>query len=241
MNLMTSATKTSRGGIPWGMLTLIVCVAAGVLAAAMMFPLQTCFSAMRAWLLQLGPAAAISFAVIFVVASATLLPAGPLSITAGLLFGIAGLPLAMIAAPTGASIAFAISRWILRDRVARIIVTRPLLAAIDGAIAIQGWPIVFLVRLSPLVPFNLQNYFFGATPIRFVPFLLATIAGILPNTALCVYVGTLGSTSLSAVGWPALILPCIGLLCSFVVVALVGIAARRTLLRSFQTQRESQS
>ena len=61
--------------------------------------------------------------------------------------------------------------------------------------------------------------------------MLATAAGILPTTALCVHFGTLGRTSLAAAGPAALALPTIGVLGSVLAVILVSRAARRTLLR----------
>ena len=53
--------------------------------------------------------------------------------------------------------------------------------------------LVFLLRLSPLIPFNVLNYLLGVTPIRFVPYALATFVGMLPGTALnCYAAATLG-------------------------------------------------
>src|SRR6266699_3505210 len=52
--------------------------------------------------------------------------------------------------------------------------------------------VVVLLRLNPLVPFNLQNYFFGATEVGFLPYMVATFFGIMPGAAFYVYLGTLG-------------------------------------------------
>ena len=46
---------------------------------------------------------------------------------------------------------------------------------------LRGWKIVALLRLNPLVPFNLQNYFFGVTDIGFWPYAAATFFGIMPG------------------------------------------------------------
>ena len=45
-----------------------------------------------------------------------------------------------------------------------------------------------------MVPFNFQNYFFGATDIGLVPYTIATLLGIMPFTAMYVYLGTVGRT-----------------------------------------------
>ena len=59
----------------------------------------------------------------------------------------------------------------------------------------KGWKLVVLLRLNPLVPFNLQNYVFGATEIGFRPFALGTFFGIMPGTALYVSLGALGQAA----------------------------------------------
>src|SRR5260370_405018 len=69
------------------------------------------------------------------------------------------------------------------------------LGAGSKAVAEDGWKIVGLLRLSPLVPFNLQNYLFGATGIPFAHFVAATFFGIIPGTALYTYFGVLGAAA----------------------------------------------
>lgn len=69
--------------------------------------------------------------------------------------------------------------------------------ASDAAIGQQGWKIVGLLRLSPLIPFNLSNYFFGLTQIGFWPYILASWIGMLPGPFLYVYLGHVGKATLS--------------------------------------------
>ena len=107
-----------------------------------------------------------------------------------------GLPIALAAATAGASLAFLIARYLARDGVRRAIETRRNIAAIDRAIAAEGWKIVLLLRLSPLVPFNLQNYLFGLTAVPFGSYVAATFVGIAPATAVFVAVGALGEAAL---------------------------------------------
>jgi len=96
-----------------------------------------------------------------------------------------------VRARIGASLAFLIARYLARDKVRLLLERRRNLAAIDKAVAEEGWKIVGLLRLSPLIPFNLQNYLFGVTAIPFPHFVAATFAGIFPGTALYVYLGVL--------------------------------------------------
>jgi uncharacterized membrane protein YdjX (TVP38/TMEM64 family) len=61
------------------------------------------------------------------------------------------------------------------------------LRAVERAVSDGGWKMVGLVRLSPMVPFNLQNYFFGVTSIPFRHFIPATFFGIIPGTIVNVF------------------------------------------------------
>ena len=63
------------------------------------------------------------------------------------------------------------------------------------AVTEDGGKIVVLLRLSPLIPFNLQNYLLGVTAIPFAHFVAATFAGIIPGTALYTYLGVLWSAA----------------------------------------------
>ena len=223
---MTAATA-----IPLRALLLLLGAVAIMAVVITLAPVLDWFMMLRAWLISFGPAAWLIYALVFVAATATVSPAAPFSIGAGLLFGAAGFPLALLSATAGAVVAFFLSRRFFRRRVMVLAERRPLWQALDRAIAEQGWRVVFLVRLSPLIPFNVQNYLFGITRVRTGPFVLATSAGIFANVALGVYVGTLGRASLSEAGPAALILPAIGIVGTLLVVFLISRAARRALLR----------
>ena len=65
----------------------------------------------------------------------------------------------------------------------------------NEAVSKEGWKIVALLRLSPLVPFNLQNYFYGITDIGLLHYVPATFVGIMPGTMLYVYLGAAGTAA----------------------------------------------
>jgi uncharacterized membrane protein YdjX (TVP38/TMEM64 family) len=157
-------------------------------------PVRDWLGAARGWLIGLGFDGIVLFAAIYVIGAVVLAPAAVLTISAGLAYGFWGLPIALVAATTGASLAFLIARYAARDRVRRLFERRRKIAAIDKAIAEDGWKIVLLLRLSPLIPFNLQNYLFGVTAIRFRHFVAATMVGIVPGAALYTCLGALGKT-----------------------------------------------
>jgi uncharacterized membrane protein YdjX (TVP38/TMEM64 family) len=127
-----------------------------------------------------------------VVAAVLLIPVWPLSITAGVVFGTLGFILVPVSATLGAAAAFLISRHFARGKIRDWLARRPHYRAIDQAIAEEGWKVVALLRLSPLVPYNLMNYFCGMTGVTFPMYLLATFLGSVPVTAMYVYLGLVG-------------------------------------------------
>src|SRR5215203_4082046 len=82
-----------------------------------------------------------------------------------------------VSATLGAAVAFLISRHFARGKIRDWLAGRPYYRAVDQAIAEEGWKVVALLRLSPLVPYNLMNYFCGMTGVTFPIYLLATFLG----------------------------------------------------------------
>lgn len=151
------------------------------------------------WIEDLGPAAPLAFIGLYFVATMVMLPAWPLSVAAGMLFGLFGGTAVVVAGATsGAAGAFVLTRYLARDYVERKIRHYPRFAAVDHAVGEGGWKIVALLRLSPALPFTLQNYFYGLTAIRFWPGVLATAVAILPGVFMYVYFGYAGRASLEA-------------------------------------------
>ena len=101
-------------------------------------------------------------------------------------------------ATLSACIAFLIGRRLARERIMRLVARDERLKALHRAVGAEGWRVVGLMRLSPVFPFGLQNYLFGVTAVRLVPYALATLVGMAPATTLYVYVGSLGSAGTAA-------------------------------------------
>src|SRR4029079_8232264 len=89
-------------------------------------------------------------------------------------------------------LAFLLGRYLARSKVDEAAKHHAKFAAMDKAIAERGWKVVALLRLSPLIPFNLSNYLYGVTKIDFWPYLAASWVGMLPGTFLYVYLGAAG-------------------------------------------------
>src|SRR5262249_129502 len=120
---------------------------------------------------------------------------------------------------------------VIERRLAR----NPRFAAIDRAVGAEGRKIVFLLRLSPVFPFNLLNYGLGLTQVRFADYVVASI-GMLPGTVLYVYYGKLaggvaalagGAAPQKGPGYYAVLV--LGLVATVVVTTLVTRTARRAL------------
>jgi len=110
-----------------------------------------------------------------------------LTLGAGILFGVLrGSIIVSIAATLGATAAFLIARYVAREWVARKIAAHPKFAAVDQAVASEGWKMVGLIRLSPIFPFSLMNYAFGLTRVSLRDYFFASWIGMLPGTVMYV-------------------------------------------------------
>lgn len=206
----------------------LVLLLAGALLLWSLLPVGAWLEALRVWIVGLGFAGIAAFVAIYVVGAVMLAPVVLLTVMAGFAYGFWGLPIVLVAATTGATLAFLIARYLARERVRAAMSRRRDLAALDRAVAEEGWKIVGLLRLSPLVPFNLQNYAFGATGVPFIHFVAATFFGIIPGTALYIYLGVLGGAAGEAgpLKWAFFAL---GLIATIAVTALIARKARQKL------------
>ena len=142
------------------------------------------------WLNQLGPWGPIAFVLIYILAVLLLVPGSILTLGAGIVFGLVkGTLCVLVAGMISSTLCFLIARHVAHDWVSRKIAGTPRLKRIDDAIAVDGWKIVALLRLSPLIPFSLINYAFGLTRIPIGQYVAATLA-IIPGTLMYVYFGT---------------------------------------------------
>jgi uncharacterized membrane protein YdjX (TVP38/TMEM64 family) len=149
---------------------------------------------------SLGPAAPVAFIVIYACAVVALIPASVLTIAGGALFGlIPGALYALVAATLGSTAAFLIGRYAARRAVARRLESMPRFAAIERAVSARGRRIVFLLRLSPVVPFNFLNYALGLTTISVWDFVFASL-GTVPGAFVYAYAGKLTGEALVLAG-----------------------------------------
>lgn len=193
---LTATVNRYAALVKWVSVTL---VALSVLLVLRRLPLGPVMRALEEWIAALGVWGPVVFVVLYMIAVVFVFPASPLTLAAGALFGLAGgTAVASAGSTIGAALAFLVARYLARDRVAKWAERYPKFAAIDRAVGAGGWKIVAMLRLSPAVPFNLQNYLYGLTGIRFWPCVLTSWVAMLPGTFLYVYLGHVGRAGLEA-------------------------------------------
>jgi uncharacterized membrane protein YdjX (TVP38/TMEM64 family) len=143
------------------------------------------------WIARRGPWSPVLLIVAYVLACVLALPAWPLTLGAGFLFGLLwGTVIVSFAATTGATAAFLVARYAGRGSLVERFARHHALQAFDRALSEQAFKIVLLLRLSPAVPFNVLNYALGLSTIPPATFVLASWLGMLPGTLMYVYLGT---------------------------------------------------
>ncbi|KAF3436322.1 hypothetical protein FNV43_RR23414 [Rhamnella rubrinervis] len=144
------------------------------------------------WVKQdLGPWGPLVLAIAYIPLTVLAVPASILTLGGGYLFG---LPVGFIADSVGATIgataAFIVGRTIGRSYVISKLKNYPKFQAVAIAIQRSGFKIVLLLRLVPLLPFNMLNYLLSVTPVPIGEYMLASWFGMMPITFALVYLGT---------------------------------------------------
>lgn len=193
------------GAPPRSTKKLVLYALAGVVALAALFLLGSkvgdVLPRFTAWVQGLGVWGPVAYIAGYVLATVLFAPGVILTLASGVIFGLFwGTVYTVIGATLGAACAFLVARYLARGFVERRLAERPRFQAIDRAVGRQGFKIVFLMRLSPIFPYNLLNYALGLTRVRFSDYLLACV-GMIPGTLLYVYYGkALGSLAAVASG-----------------------------------------
>jgi len=139
------------------------------------------------------------FIIVYALATVLMAPGSILTIGAGFVFGLwKGFLAAWVGATLGAALAFLVARFVARDKIEAIARRNEKFRKIDNAIGKQGAKLIFLLRLSPVIPFNLSNYFYGLTAVKFWPYVVASWLGMIPGTFLYVYIGVASKAAVAA-------------------------------------------
>jgi len=217
-------TPNVRKWMPLILLGLVVIV----LIVGGFFDFGTRIAELRSWISSLGNAGPLVFIGIYIIAVVAALPGSALTVSAGILFGsVWGVVVVSIGSTIGASLAFLISRYVAREAAADWLAKSERFVKLDRMTEQHGWIIVLLTRLVPIFPFNLLNYGFGLTGVRFRTYVLWSWIGMLPGTIVYTVGGDALSQSLDGkIPWSLLL----ALVAAAIVVALIVRYARSALV-----------
>lgn len=182
-----------------GLLVLAAVVAFVIVMRTL--PVAEWLESFKTWVQAQGAIGYVLYALVYVVCCVLIVPALALTLGAGAIFGFAaGSVVNVIGATLGATLAFLLSRTVMRHRIERMTSGNAKFRALDRAITAEGTKIMWLVRLSGFPPFTWVNYAFGLTGIHLTPFLITTFFGIIPGTLAFTYAGAAGAAALSGNG-----------------------------------------
>lgn len=187
-------------------------------------------------LADLGSWGPVLFIVIYVIAAVVLAPAFVLTFSSGAVFGLwRGTLLTFVGAALGASAVYAVAAPLARSRVLRWIDRDPRVAATRRAVVRDSWWIMFLLRLSPLVPYSLLNYALALSGVRFRDYLMALV-GMLPAIIMYAYYGKVAGDVTRIVtgvapprGTEYYVMMIVGLIATFAATHLIGRAAKKAM------------
>lgn len=215
-------------------------IVVGLLLAAKYLNLQQVFRDALTWIEAAGPIGPLVFFGLYIAACVFMLPGSILTLGAGVVFGVVkGSLLVSLSSTVGATAAFLVGRYLVREMVARRIAGNAAFSAMDEAVAVEGWKIVGLTRLSPVFPFNLLNYAFGLTRVSLRDYVIASWIGMIPGTVMYVYLGSLvgslaelgakeGGRARTPAEWALYV---VGLIATAAVTVVITRIARRALNR----------
>lgn len=183
-----------------------------------------------------GSAGVLVYGLGYVASTVLLLPGSVLTLGAGFAWGpVLGVAIVSPVSVLAATAAFLLGRTLLRARVERRLGQDQRVAAMDRAIGESGLKLVLLLRLSPILPFNLLNYALSLTRVRLRDYVIGSALGMFPATVLFVYLGSLvtsGTELLSGrrpAGAAGTALQVGGLLATLALVVVVSRMARAAL------------
>lgn len=200
MNTASDTADPASDGkksVPWMKIAIGVAALITLVVAYRLLPLQEWVTAFQEWVQGFGMLGWFIFIVVYAVTAFLLVPGSLLTLAAGVIWGLAAFLIVVVGATLGSAISFLAARYLFHDKVQAKVKDYPKFRAVNDAIGEEGWKVVGLLRLSPALPFSLQNWFLGVTPVGFWPAQIATFFGIMPGTLLYVWIGSLGGSAAS--------------------------------------------
>jgi uncharacterized membrane protein YdjX (TVP38/TMEM64 family) len=145
---------------------------------------------------ELSPTSAVVLALVFIAGGLVPVPRTFLTLAAGVVFGMAAIPIIIPSTTVGCLIAFLFARYLFAPGLWRWVAHKPKLLLVMNAVDAEGWRIVALCRLASPIPSTIQNALFGLTRITIWPYLWATFIFTIPQIVLYAYLGAIGKAAL---------------------------------------------
>lgn len=147
----------------------------------------------KTWVLGHGAWAAVIYIATFVVLPIFFFPVPVIVLAGGTIFGLfKGTLYTMIGVLINTPIMYFIGRFLLKDFVHNFVnnhMSEKLRNALKSTNQKVLALVLFIIRLSPIFSYNLVNYISGVTEIKFLPYILTTIAGVLPGVIIFINIG----------------------------------------------------
>lgn len=142
----------------------------------------------RAFVLSFGIYAPLIFILLFTLAPLIFFPDGILALSGGLIFGFyMGSVYILIGALCGGTLSFYLARFYGQKMHERL--SNEKLITFKKSVQKHGFVVILLLRLVPLVPFNIISYSAGFSAIRYRDFFFATLLGMSPGVLVYANIG----------------------------------------------------
>ncbi len=165
---------------------------AAIVAAFVLLPVAELVASLESRMRETGAAGMVAYVGVYALATVLMVPGSLLTLLGGMVYGLGvGAALVVPASLLGATLAAVLGRTLLRSWVESKVADRPRIRALDRAIGREGFKMVALLRLSPVLPFTLLNYALGITAVPLGTYILASAVGMFPATIAYVYLGSL--------------------------------------------------
>lgn len=187
--------------LKFGLIALALVAAFFVIKQTGMLEIITDIERLQTWIASFGVMGYFVFVLAYVCACVFMLPGSAFTIVAGIVFGpVQGGILALVAATIGATAAFIIARFLLRQMIMNKLGQNPIFKKIDEGVAQNGTSFLILTRLVPIFPFSLQNYAYGLTAIPLSTFALVSLITMAPGAFIFAYMaGDIATNGVSAI------------------------------------------
>ena len=171
-------------------LLIIIILFSAILFLANYLPAKEWIDQLLLWSNNNSKFAWVTFSLIYIVSSLLLLPGSIITLAGGFIFGLKqGIILSSIASTIGATASFILGRYLIKKSIQNKLDQK--FKPINRLIYKQGFLIILLLRLTPIIPYNILNYVLSISNVSINKFILASWLGMLPMTILYTYLGTL--------------------------------------------------